>query len=219
MRSFRSRGRRLGRRWRIAIAVLLGLGSAAGQPEMANLGSVRRAHLAYWRELGASEVGGLERFALTVQRVVDTRALQTGTSAETARRLILDDLVDLFVSVEFGAEKALVMSTPPLLGDDSVDEEEDDLIGFAPLFREGEGRFRHFALNAAASRSAPDALVEFAARVRGRDLTGSSPDSTADLATNRIGREFSRLLFERPLEELADGSLVHDWIVRRFGPR
>jgi hypothetical protein len=203
----------------VLAALLLGLGSAAGDQKVAELIEARRAELAYWHQLGASGVVGLERFALTVQRVVDLRASQSEHGREAARRLILDDLVDLFVSDHYQVEKSMVMTTPSVLGNDAVSEEEAGLEGFGALFRAGEGRFRHFALNAAASRSAPDALVELAARVRGGDLRGGSPDTVADIATNRIGREFGRLLLERPLAELANDAFVHDWIKLRFGER
>lgn len=179
--------------------------------------AVRNSYLDHWRELEAGGLVGLERFASTVQRVVDTRASSHPDSPETAVRLILDDLVDLFVDNEFRLEKALVMSTPSVLADDALSEQGDDLSGFALRFRAGEGRFRHFALNAAAAYSAPNALVDLAARLRGRDLRSSSPDSRADRATNLAGRAFARLLRERPLAEIADGKAVRSWLLARFG--
>jgi hypothetical protein len=179
--------------------------------------AVRIGYREYWNALGAAGVVGLERFARTVQMVVDTRAPGAGGSGERLARAVLDDLVDLFVSETYLLEKSLVMSTPSVLAGQSVRERRGDLAGFAPRFQAGEGRFRHFALNAAAALSAPDALVELAARLRGRDLLAASADSSADRATNRIGRDFARLLREGPPAELADGETVRAWVVDRFG--
>lgn len=184
---------------------------------MSELLAVRNSYLDYWRELKESGVVGLERFARTVQRVVDTRAASHPADPDTAVRLILDDLVDLFVASPFRLEKYLVMSTPSVLADDALTEQDDDLLGFSPRFQSGEGRFRHFALNAAAADSAPDALVDLAARVRGGDLRPSTPDSRADTATNLVGRAFNRLLRERPLAEIGDGKTVLIWLLDRFG--
>jgi hypothetical protein len=182
---------------------------------LTELAAQRRAYLEYWQELGDGGIDGLERFARTVQRVVDARYLDLG-AGRPAIRLILDDLVDLFVGPAYELEKRLVMSTPAVLGDDALADDDLDLSGFAPKFRPGEGRLRHFALNAAAARNAPDALVGLAARLRGRDLSASSADSVADLATNRIGRAFSALLRRQRLSELADGETVRDWLVDHF---
>jgi hypothetical protein len=184
---------------------------------MSEATAVRTGYREYWNALGAAGVVGLERFARTVQNVVDTRAPGAGGSGERLARTVLDDLVDLFVSETYLLEKSLVMSTPSVLGGQSVRERPADLTGFAPRFQAGEGRFRHFALNAAAALSAPDALVDLAARLRGRDLLGASTDSSADRATNRIGRDFARLLRERSPAELADGETVRAWVADRFG--
>jgi hypothetical protein len=208
-----------------ALALLAGAMTARAQhsrpgvaevPAMSEIEAVRGEYVEYWQALGSAGVDGLERFARTVQMVVDTRAGQHGTE-DRAVRMVLDDLVDLFVSETYRREKDLVMSTPAVLGHASVREREGDLTGFAPRFQAGEGRFRHFALNAAAALAAPDALVDLAARLRGRDLLAASSDSLADLATNRIGRDFARFLRERPLLDLADGSAVRAWVVDRFG--
>lgn len=176
----------------------------------------RLSYLAYWQELSEGNVVGLERFARTVQRVVDTRAREHH-GGKQAQRLILDDLVDLFVSADYLIEKQLVMSTRSVLGEDALSEESLDLASFAPPLRAGEGRYRHFALNAAAAYSAPDALVDLAARLRGGDVAAESADSQADLATNRIGRSFARLLRERPLAELAGSGVVREWLAEHFG--
>ena len=180
---------------------------------------VRRSYLERWQELGGAGVSGLERFAGTVQFIVDSRAAMTWSSRDEAVRAVLDDLVDLFVADEYIAEKKVVMLSPSVLGEDAITEEEDDLSGFASRFQAGEGRFRHFSLNAAASYALPESLVALAARLRGRDLQRPAElegDSAADVATNRIGREFTRLLREQPLSELAGGT-VREWIVERFG--
>ncbi|MEX2534907.1 MAG: hypothetical protein WD273_04825 [Trueperaceae bacterium] len=179
--------------------------------------SVRRSQLNRWHQLGEQGITGLDRFAQTVQYVVDSRAQMNQSGREVVVRSILDDLVDLFVGPRFHLEKSLIMSTAPVLGEDALTEQSGDLEGFAPKFQEGEGRFRHFALNAAAAYAAPDALVELAARIRGGDMPARSPDSVADLATNRVGRRFTRMLREQSLSELADGVSVRDWLVEQFG--
>lgn len=211
-------------RWLLLLVLLAGCAPAAagkGESTVALSGprsteEVRRSYLAHWRQ---SDGNGLERFASTVQLVVDTRAAMSFVSRDEAVRAVLDDLVDLFVGPEYVVEKTIAMSSAPLLGEDAITEEKGDLSGFAPRFQAGEGRFRHFALNAAASYSVPETLVALAALLRGGDLAsgsnGRSGDSAADVATNRIGREFTRLLRKRPLGELTGGK-VHDWIVERF---
>lgn len=185
---------------------------------------VRYSYLSHWRALSRDDgVSGLERFASTVQLVVDTRAGMQWTSREEAVQAVLDDLVDLFVGDRFQLEKSLVMSSHTVLGDDAVNEEEQDLTGFAPHFQAGEGRLRHFVLNAAAANSLPDVLVELAARLRGGDLQEGSgenaADRAADIATNRIGREFNRLLRSTSLAELSSGDKVRAWLIEQFGDR
>lgn len=183
----------------------------------AKLIEVRAGYLDYWEYLQSEETTGLDRFALTVQRIADTRFESHRDEPNKAIRLILDDLVDVFVEQRFRIEKTVAMTTPAVLGSRSLGEEDGDLSGFASLYSRGEGRFRHFALNAAAAYVAPDGLVDLVARLRGGDLVPSSPDAEADRATNRVGREFARLLRETPLAELADGHTVREWIVDRFG--
>lgn len=206
-------------------ALLSAFAPAAGQAAVAvsEVLQIRRSYLAHWEALSEDGTSGLERFASTVQLVVDTRAGMQWGSRDEAVRAVLDDLADLFVGASYQLEKSLVMLSPPVLGNDAIVEEDSDLSGFAPGFQAGEGRFRHFALNAAASYAVPEALVELAARLRGRDLQGGSAenaaDRAADIATNRIGREFTRLLRQRPLGELGDGSTVRYWIIEQFGER
>lgn len=197
-----------------SIGGALAAGQAPEEYDMSELAQVRRSYRSYWDELEASGVDGLERFASVVQRIVDTRAAE---GSPRAVRLVLDDLVDLFVSPEHSLEKTLVMSTPAVLGDQAIDEDEESLEGFAPPFDAGEGRFRHFALNAAASFAAPEELVDLAARLRGGDMQGAGADSRGDVATNRVGQEFARLLQERGLDELAGTDAVHEWLLERFG--
>lgn len=203
----------------LLVGLLAACAPVSGQREALPDGpsETRLAFLGYWESLGDRGVRGLDRFSRTVQRVVETRARAEGGSQEEFVQAVLDDLVDLFVGERFSLEKSVLMSTPSVLGESAIEEGEEDLSGFAPRFQAGEGRFRHFALNAAAAFSAPDALVELAARLRGGDLQGSSPDSAADLATNRVGREFTRFLLDTPRERLAAGDSVREWLLERFG--
>lgn len=203
---------------RAILACLLPLfaGAQEGWP-VEELEQTRRAYLDYWEELGASGAEGLDRFAQLVQHVVDTRAREERPDQEVVP-LIVDDLVDLFVGEAYQAEKQLVMRSPSVLGEDVIAEGEGDLEGFAERFRAGEGRFRHFAMNAAASLMAPQSLVELAARLRGGDLHGDSPDSLADRESNRIGLAFVSLLQEKGPQALADGQSVRNWLLESFGP-
>lgn len=215
----------------LLLALLAGLAAAAGESEATasvseqqstgrqDTEEIRRSYLDHWRDASGS---GLERFSSTVQLVVDTRARMTFASRDEAVRAVLDDLVDLFVGPEYQLEKTLAMLSAPLLGGGAITEGEGDLSGFAPKFQAGEGRFRHFALNAAASYAVPETLVAITALLRGGDLRNTSPenagDRAADIATNRIGREFTRLLRKRPLSELGGGR-VEEWLIERFGDR
>lgn len=175
----------------------------------------RRALVAGWRVEPGSQ---LERFGALVQRVVDDAV--AAHPADDAVAAALDDLVDITVPARFGLVKRLVMRSPPLIEEGVVAEDESDLNCFAPAFRAGEGRFRHFAVNAAAATLAPDALVAVAARLMGGDLPWLAPpgsDSAADLATNRVGRAFAAFLTSRPPASLAGGDAVRDWVIAAFG--
>jgi len=207
----------------LPILLLLLTGFAAAQPRPPErLLEIRRGYLAYWAELKQErQLSGLERFALLVQRVVDTEALElTGRSEVVVEQAILDDLVDVMVSDGYQAEKELVMTSSSVIGRGFIHESHRDLRSFAPRFRAGEGRFRHFAMNAAAAYVLPDFLVDIFARAVGRDNdpeADASGDSAADLATNLVGRAFARFLQRTPLAELAGGDRVSRWITERFG--
>lgn len=193
---------------------------AAGA-ERSALARRRRALIAYWEELGgAPGVGGLERFGRLVQRMADEAVAATDADDE-AKRALLDDMVDVFVPDGFRRLKAVVMRSPAVVRHGFIHDSEEVLASFAPELREGEGRFRHFAMNAAAASVAPDPLVAVAAALVGGDVPGlaaEGSDSAADLAANRLGRDFASLLAARPLASLAGGEGVYRWIVEAFGP-
>lgn len=182
--------------------------------------ALRSGYLDNWEELTGAGVTGLERFALTVQRVVDQRYERDHAAVESDSellRLILDDLVDLFVTEDHAREKRLLMSSESVLGWRALGDMDDPLDGFAPHLQPGEGRYRHFALSAAGALVAPNLLVDLAARVRGNDLVPDSADSRADVATNEIGRRFTGFLRSTPIAELAGEGAVANWIREAFG--
>ncbi len=187
----------------------------------------RLGYLERWRSLQAdASLSGLERFASLVQQMADDALARSGDPASPfagldGKQLFLDDLVDLFVPDEFRREKELAMVSLPLLVGEVIVDGPNELTGFRADLQVGSGRFRHFALNAAAAYRYPPFLVAAAAQVVGNDLEGDeglSADSQADLATNEIGRSFAQLLRLRPLAELADGVAVETWLLERFGP-
>lgn len=220
-------GARLGegvRRW---LALLLALTVAGAQPAPAGedaerLLARRHGYLLLWEELGRPGVGGVERFGALVQHVVDDTYRRYAARGDDwlesdADHALLDDLVDIMVGAEYQREKDLVMLSPSVVRGPVIVESAADLASFAPRFRAGDGRLRHFAMNAAAAYVAPPLLVDLLARrVGGDEGDAPSGDSAADLATNEVGRAFAQLLRERPLAELADGERVAAWIEARF---
>lgn len=199
--------------------------------ERAALLARRQGYLALWARLEQdATLDGPARFGLLVQRVVDDayrRAAERGELTAEAEReaelALLDDLVDILVQEAYQREKDLVMRSPSVIRGGVITESAADLAGFAPRFQAGEGRFRHFAMNAAAGYLLPAGLVEaLARRVGGDSAEGAaadpSGDSAADLATNALGRAFAALLLARPLVDLADGESVARWVDARFAP-
>ena len=187
----------------------------------------RMAHLRRWDSLIAdSRLTGVERFACFVQIVVDDAyARVTDPNSPLhgldGKRLLLDDLADLMVSDRYRLEKALVLEFGPASLGRIVAETDADLVSFRPELRAGDGRLRHFAMNAAAAYQLPGFLVDLAARSVGNDVDsgeGLSADSEADLLTNEIGREFAGYLRAHALVALADGVAVKGWILARFSP-
>lgn len=186
----------------------------------------RLGHVEVWRELRRGPMTGLERFAHFVQYLADDALARTADPTSPfagldAERVFLDDLVDLFVTDRFRDEKELIMASEPLLVREVISERSIDLGGFRPDLQLGEGRFRHFAMNAAAARRFPPFLVAAAARWIGGDLDDGgrlSADSQADIATNVIGRDFAAELRALGLAPFAEGGGIERWILERFGP-
>ncbi|UCH25736.1 MAG: hypothetical protein JSV66_17710 [Trueperaceae bacterium] len=199
---------------------------SAGAVDAAELLKLRRGYLAYWRQLGDDpSLDGAERFGCLVQHVVDETIRTAGFGAEPeeeVKRRILDHLVDILVPPEYRDEKEFVMETAAVIESGTIVEMTDDLAGFRIELQRGDGRFRHFAMNAAAAYQVPDLLVDLAARLVGRDFDPTedpSGDSAADLLTNEIGREFATFLEAHSLSELAETQAVKVWLVERFGRR
>ena len=184
--------------------------------------SRRRGYLERWAQLRKkTSLDGAERFGAFVQHILETLYLETAwtrSDERSLRRAFLDDLVDLFVPPRFALFKRLVMTSPSVLSETITDTKEDR-EGFHPVLQPGGGRFRHFAMNAAAAEYYPPRLVDLAARVVGYDVPwrdDPSGDTRADLAANRTGRDFSRYLKENAVGELAASAAVQVWVTARF---
>jgi hypothetical protein len=186
----------------------------------------RLGYVAQWQRLRSD--GGLsvlERFARLVQHMIDDASARTGDPISPfagldPEQLFLDDLVDVFVPDEFRNQKELVMASAPTLVGQVIAEQTGDLSGFRADLQAGDGRFRHFAMNAAAAYRFPPFLVDAAARWMGGDLDDGralSADSRADIASNEIGRDFAALLRSTSVADLAGGS-AEQWLIERFGP-
>jgi hypothetical protein len=187
---------------------------------------VRLGYVEVWAGLRRGPLSGLERFSRLVQHVADD-ALARSADPESVfagidpLQLFLDDLVDLFVPDDFRDEKGLIMASEPLLVGEVIVEGSGDLSGFRPELQAGDGRYRHFAMNAAAASRFPPFLVDAAARWIGGDIEDGrelSADSQADIATNEIGRAFAERLREVGLAAFADGDGIERWMLERFGP-
>jgi hypothetical protein len=165
----------------------------------------------------------LERFACMVQDIVDTGVSKFGRD-QAALDLIMDDLVDIFVPA--GYYKSSMMRLEPTLQEDVLTDpgpacgNAKGLSGFAPEFRNGEGRFRHFMANASSKRFAPGFIVNLTARFVGGDWgwkNDPTGDIAADLATNAAGRDFYDFLFGlKGDNRLGDGVTVKEWIRNKF---
>lgn len=161
------------------------------------------------------------RFGIFVQHIVETVYLESvwsKPSEEQIRRAVLDDLVDLFVPPRFNLLKRLVMTSPAVLTK-TIAGRQADRADFHPTLQPGGGRFRHFAMNAAAAEYYPPQLVDLAARAVGYDVPwrdDPSGDTQADLSANRIGRDFARFLRENTVGELSANAGVQRWVTARF---
>jgi hypothetical protein len=191
--------------------------------DSAELLRLRQGYLAFWRQLeNDPALDGAERFGCLVQHVVEdtTRVAGVEVAEEEVKRRILDHLVDILVPQEHRDEKELVMDTAALIESGAIVESPADLADFRTELQQGDGRFRHFAMNAAAAYQVPDLLVDLAARFVGRDFDPAedpSGDSAADLLANEIGREFAAFLEDHSLSELVEAQVVKVWLIERFG--
>ena len=187
----------------------------------AQLLSRRQGYIAWWARAQTDDLDSAERFGALVQHIVETVYLEsvwTKPSEKALRRAVLDDLVDLFVAPRFALFKRLVMSSSPVL-EEAIADGKADRKDFHPSLQPGGGRFRHFAMNAAASERYPPLIVNLAARTVGYDVPwrdDASGDTQADLAANRIGRDFSRFLKENEVGELSASAAVQRWVAARF---
>ena len=131
-------------------------------------------------------------------------------------KFILEDLIDIFVSLAFVEEKDIVMTLTPAVVQKTVGDGVKD--GFRQDLAQGEGRYRHFFMNAIAVCFSPDFIVNLAARITGGDFGQDDPDVRADVTSNEKGREFGRFLHQL-LEDrrLDDGTSVEDHIRECFG--
>ncbi len=161
------------------------------------------------------------RFGMFVQHIVETVYLEsawTKPEERTLRRAVLDDFVDLFVSERFNLFKRSVMTSPAVLAEVIADT-KTDREGFHPALQPGGGRFRHFAMNAAAAEYYPTWLVDLTARAVGYDVpwrNDPTGDTKADIKANRIGRDFAHFLKENAVGELAANAGVQRWVTARF---
>ena len=74
-------------------------------------------------------------------------------------------------------------------------------------------------MNAAAAEYYSPLLVDWTARAVGYDVPwrgDPSGDTAADLAANRIGRDFSQFLRDHEVGKLAADADVKDWVTARF---
>ena len=185
--------------------------------------SRRQGHVAQWAQVRSdgADLDGAARFGGFVQHVLETVYLESvwaQPGERDLRRAFLDDLVDLFVPPRFDLFKRLVMTSPAVLSETIVDKKEDR-EGFRPVLRPGGGRFRHFAMNTAAAEYYPPQVVDLTARAVGYDVpwrNDPTGDTQADLAANRIGRDFSRYLKRNSVAELAGNAGVGVWVTARF---
>ena len=114
--------------------------------------------------------------------------------------------------------KRSVMTSSAVLTQ-TIADSQADRVDFHPTLQPGGGRFRHFAMNAAAAEYYPPWLVDVAARAVGYDVpwrNDPSGDTNADLAANRIGRDFTRFLQENAVGELSANAGVQRWVTARF---
>ena len=189
--------------------------------------SRRQGYLERWSQLQAetsSDSAVLDsagRFGIFVQHIVETVYLESvwaQPNERTLRRAVLDDLVDLFVPPRFDLLKRLVMTSPAVLTE-TIADAKADRVDFHPALQPGGGRFRHFAMNAAAAEYYPPPLVNLAARTVGYDVpwrNDPTGDTKADIKANRIGRDFARFLRENAVGELSANAGVQRWVTARF---
>ena len=183
--------------------------------------SRRQGHAEAWELRTDTSSDGAERFGALVQRVVEGVYLESvwaRPGERELRRAVLDDLVDLFVPERFDLFKRFVMTSPAVLTE-TIADNKVDREGFHPVLLPGGGRFRHIAMNAAAAERYPPLLVDLTARAVGYDVPwrdDPSGDTAADLAANRVGRDFAGYLKAHTVGELAADDAVKRWLAARL---
>lgn len=170
---------------------------------------------------------GLEWMADTYQYVFDVYAdasYRLGLAQlpeEELRIMILEDLLDVFVdnSARSIKDYASTYFRPSLEGGELVGSESAAaLTGYASQLTVGEGRYRHFILNALTRSKDPTLgqATDLLARLNGNDWGNVSGDSLADVLTNEAGRDFYAFIAGVSIQDLGDGRTVRDWLIERL---
>lgn len=182
----------------------------------------RKRLIEYWNtELRENpRLDGVQKFACLVQYAFDT-----GGKGSFSKNLVINDLIDILVNPNsYQLQKSFIMQKHGSgFSINSVEIPDGDLSGFKPSLTAGDGRYRHFIMNAGLTFDTPPSgaravVLDFAVQLGTFDPAWSSnPDTIADLETNAIGREFGLFVTETSINQLGDGKTVKDWMVDKFG--
>ncbi len=186
----------------------------------------RAGHIEFWNSLG-EDVTAMDRWARTIQHIVDVNLPQY-TDEDLFVEAVTDDMVDIFVNDE-DYRLILIDEGWPTVPQIQQLRDPGQLTGLTPVFRNGEGRVRHFAANAALSEDGiPDPVIAFFGNSLGGDWfpeNDPTGDETADRETNALGRAFAdelTRLWNRQAageltETIGDGRSVDLWMRDSFG--
>lgn len=187
----------------------------------------REDELDEWERLKGDEtITDLDRWSRLVQFIVDVN-LEGATDRSTFVQEVTDDLVDVFIND--ADYRSWLIDGESVLGANDYIPDPAMYTGFAPVFRNGEGRFRHFSANAAVTEDeVPGPVVNLLARITGGDFNPEDDptgDIGADLATNAVGRQFpaelerlwDRMEDGEDTERIDDGESVRTWMLDKFG--